>query len=197
VRKSLFFFIALCILASCSNDKPGTTATDPNSPANESNASNNSPIEHNKGTSINDGALDYDQQMIKERMRGKERKGPLDIEHIKVVGVEGELLESMMQYLKAVKEDNEDKAKEILYSAITDTSNGLTLYSNRQYTKAITKLTLDNTRGKAVSDENSLSQIADEVAIVVVDTLSTTDEKGNINFIFIKAKGKWSLYKTD
>lgn len=133
-----------------------------------------------------------DEEIIQERMKKLERKGELDLNNIKIVGVKGSLLKTILTYLEAIKEKDDKKRLSTIY-APDIFSDGL----NRQepYIMAIKELTLDNHRVKAVTEWYDLNKIADEVVIVNIE-IENLLGLSNADFIYIRVNGKWKLYET-
>ncbi|MDQ8739006.1 hypothetical protein [Paenibacillus sp. LHD-38] len=138
-----------------------------------------------------------DEEKEKGILEKTKRKGELDLENIKVVGVEGSLLQTIMTYLKAVKDKDEKKRLSTIYAPDVF-SDGLKRHE--PYILAVKGLTLDNTRVKAVTEWFGLDKIADEVVIVSIDysSLGINLKEGvaSADYIYIRVKGKWKLYET-
>ena len=137
---------------------------------------------------------DYDEDLIRERMKGKERKGKLKIDDIKNNGLDTELLKAVNVYLKATQEQDKDKILEIMHPKAASEGNILSFYTGSTYTSAVDELTLDSKRMEEVAKEYGLE--SSNMAIVVVNYTSTSGVRGNANFIWVK-EGKWMIYKTD
>ena len=138
-----------------------------------------------------------DEEKEQELLEKQKRKGELDLDHIKIVGVKGSLLKTIMTYLEAVKEKDDKKRLSTIYAPDVF-SDGL----NRQepHILAIKGLTLDNHRVKAVTEWFGLDKIADEVVIVSIEysSLGINLKEGvaSVDYIYIRVKGKWKLYET-
>ncbi|MEK0315473.1 hypothetical protein [Cohnella sp. 56] len=137
---------------------------------------------------------DYDQNLIRERMKGKERKGKLKIDDIKNNGLDKELLKTVNVYLKAMQEQDKDKILEMRHPKAFQEGNILSLYTSSTYMSSVDEVSLDSKRKKEVAKEYDLD--ASKIAIVVVNVTSTSGTKGSANLIFVK-DGKWMIYKTD
>lgn len=137
---------------------------------------------------------DPDENLIRERMKGKERQGKLKIDDIKNNGLDKELLKAVNVYLKATQEQDKDKILEMRHPKAFQEGNILSFYTGSPYTSSVDELTLDSKRKKEVAKEYDLD--ASNIAIVVVNFTSTWGDKGNANLIFVK-DGKWMIYKTD
>ncbi|SFS76067.1 hypothetical protein [Paenibacillus sp. BC26] len=145
---------------------------------------------------VNSENVDYDQEQIKERMKGKERKGQLKIENVKNHALSKSLFEAMNEYFIAMKEGNEDRIEKLLYPGTAFKGGVLAMYDNAIYTQAVTDVALDKERVKSVSGMYGLN--CDNVAIVVVNLLNTDGVKLSGNFIFEKNEdNKWLIFKTD
>ncbi|PZD93763.1 hypothetical protein DNH61_21410 [Paenibacillus sambharensis] len=124
-----------------------------------------------------------------------QRKGEMDLDHIKNKGVTGDLLDSIMQYLTALKEGDEETRKHYLYDPNIDI-----LYDMEPYILAVTKLELDNSRVMDVMDEYNLENIAEEAAIVKISTITTgrdsQEVEGTGDFIFIRVSDSvWKFFR--
>ncbi|MDQ8733862.1 hypothetical protein [Paenibacillus sp. LHD-38] len=138
-----------------------------------------------------------DEEIIQERMKKLERKGELDLNHIKVVGVKGSLLKTILTYLEAVKEKDDKKRLSTIYAPdlFSDSLNNI-----EPYVFAVTRLKPDNTRVKKVTEWYGLDKLADEVIIVNIEyqVLNNLFEKilTNADYIYIRVNGQWKLYET-
>lgn len=159
-----------------------TPSTDHNSLEKESIASPNSTT--------------WEEEMENSKEQRK-REGDIVLEHTEVVGVEGELLETIKLIFEAINKEDEKARLQLMYDPINFDEFG----SEGPYILEITKLELDNSRREAVIDEYELDQIAEEVAIVKISrkTLTTKFEEslstGDYIFIKTKAEQKWKLYR--
>ncbi|MCF2943318.1 hypothetical protein L1N82_06835 [Paenibacillus tarimensis] len=124
-----------------------------------------------------------------------QRKGEMDLDHIENKGVTGDLLDSIMHYLTALKGHDEETRKYYLYDPNVDV-----LYDREPYILAVTKLELDNSRVKDVMDEYNLGNIAEEAAIVKISTITTGRDyqqvEGTGDFIFIRVSDSvWKFFR--
>lgn len=137
---------------------------------------------------------DYDENLIRERMKGKERKGKLKIDNIKNNGLDKELLKAVNVYLKATQAQDKDKILEMRHPKAFEEGNILSLYTSSTYMSSVDEVSLNSKRKKEVAKEYGLD--ASNMAIVVVNCTSTSGTKGSANLIFVK-DGEWMIYKTD
>lgn len=125
----------------------------------------------------------------------QERKGELDLDHIEVVGVKGDLLASIMSLLNAVKAKDDEGRKLLTYDPVNfDEFKG-----QEPYILAVTKLERDDSRVDDVTYEYNLKSFADDVAIVKISFRKIGDDlKESIStgdYIFVKIKNQWKLYR--
>lgn len=130
---------------------------------------------------------------IEENNDRKPREGMLDLDNIEVAGVEDELVETIISLFKTVEANDYEAHFAFMYDPST-----VDLLLIGPYILAVTKLEADQSRLSAVIDEYSLSEISTDVEIVKITMLtSSTDgeSSSSFDFVFIKTKGQWKLYK--
>lgn len=190
----LFFIMLLTACTMKDQDQKNSFTNEPlhsavtSSPP-PSNSFNKETVEPSSNTTWED-----EMENTKEQRR---RKGNIDLKSTEVVGLKGELLDTIKQIFEAINKDDEKARLQLMYDPINFDEFG----SDGPYILAIPKLELDNSRRDAIAEEYELDKIAEEVAIVKITrkTLTTKleDSLSTGDYIFIKTKAnkKWKLYR--
>lgn len=90
----------------------------------------------------------------------KVRTGALDLKDIEVDGVNGELLDAVMEQLKETKKNNEKKLEKLVHPKALEGTETV-FYSMTTSIKSVTKLELNIERVSAVSEEFGLDKDID------------------------------------
>ncbi len=183
--RKLTVALSLCLVVSACSTSEKNEEQQPKAPVAESESPN---------TSISQHKLETAEQIEGENREKQKRKGELDLDHIENVNVKGDLLESVMSLLHAVKNKDKDARLNLTYDPSFDEFSAA-----EPYILAVTKIEQDNSRVKAVTDEYDLKQAAEEVTIVKISTKtldrSLKETVGTGDYIFVKVDGLWKVYR--
>lgn len=126
----------------------------------------------------------------------RRRKGKIKMDNIENAGVEGSLLEGVMALLEAVKYQDEEAKLNLHYERSHMTFDAV----EEPYIHAFTKIELDNTEVKGMTDEYNLRSFASDVAIVKITVirldinLKVSESTGN--YIFVKVDDQWKVFRS-
>lgn len=132
-----------------------------------------------------------------EFLEKSKRKGEIDLDNIENIGVKGDLLDGVMALLEAVKMKDEKTKLKHHYNP----TSFLTFGSLEEpYVLAITKIQLDDTYLKGMTEEYELKKFASDVAIVDITTtrydINYNIGEGTAHYIFVKVDGIWKVFRT-
>lgn len=193
-RIAFLIVILVIVLTACSTSKDNSIPMNQNISTDLEVTPVTSIVPSNLPTNTEETKTDEEKEQ--ELLEKLKRKGDLDLNHIKIVGVDGSLLKTIMTYLEAIKEKDDKKRLSTIYAPdyYSDSLNNI-----EPYILAVTGLTLDNHRVKAVTEWFGLDKIADKVVIVNLEyrTLNRYLEKNvsSGDYIFISVNGHWKLYE--
>lgn len=197
MKKILVFFCLALLLVSCSQNDRLPNHND-SVPSHRTPVSTGKPAVHegdNRNGIAETSDNDYVQDQIEERMKGRERKGPLDLENLENDGLDPELFLAISIYFQAMKEENKEPILNMVHTMAPSVENILVLFENSRYIQSISKVSLNKDRIRAVAEEYGLDE--QNVAIVVVYATSTTGSEFSANFIFEKKNDEWFIFKCD
>ncbi|RXZ78364.1 hypothetical protein EBB07_27225 [Paenibacillaceae bacterium] len=136
----------------------------------------------------------FEQKEEEFREQHQIRKGELDLDHIEIIGVKGGLLESLLSIFEAVKAKDDEARLTLTYDPQFDEFAGI-----EPYLLAVTKVELDDSRVKAVTEEYGLKEFADDVAVVKISMKTINrnleEEIGTGDYVFVKISGQWKFYR--
>ncbi|MDQ6420208.1 hypothetical protein RB620_12250 [Paenibacillus sp. LHD-117] len=185
----IFCLICACGNSQLNNEKPSE------SPSNENfNQQTNEPIKPSPSPTTTITTYDEREEEEAKLREKKKRKGKIDLTNIEIIGVKGDLLKTILLMFKAIETNEDQERLKYMYHPEFDEFK-----SSGPYILGVTKLELDNSRLKAVIDEYSLNEIADDVAIVKItmerlnDNLEVSSSTGD--YIFIHVDKNWKLYR--
>lgn len=184
MKKIVLTLAALCFaLAACSNES--------NKESKPSTVQSSAPEENNHNEPVGESNSNPGDQVEDNEQKTEEAAAPveLNLDNIENVNVKGDLLKSVLSILEAVKSNDVKTRQQLTYDPKTfDPFDGL------DEATAITKIEQDDSRVKAVSDEYSLNSFAEEVAIVKV-SIESRGSVGTGDYIFVKVKDQWKVYR--
>lgn len=134
------------------------------------------------------------EELQKEQLKKQKRQGEMKIYPIENVGVTGDLEKAVFELIKYTKEKDTSNRSKLIYDLNFDI-----LQEMEPFILAITKIELDNSRAKDVTDEYDLLEIASDVAIVKITTKSLDkyldEDLSTGDYIFVKVDDQWKFYR--
>lgn len=194
-KNACIFFVVL-LIAACSN----TGMTPSNSDASSLSANEQPPatsiVSSTASSFLNSpspDAMSYPERKAAEEAEKLKRTGEIKMDQIENEGVEGDLLETVMTLLEAVKNNDEETKRKLHYDPSQLTFDAVV----EPFIHAFTKIELNNTDLEHMMDGYDFYSEAAIVHITSIKLNRQLQEYESIGqYIFVKIDGQWLMYRS-